>query len=147
MVGHADDGRSIGGRRVIEPQLVVIGECVGHRGRHVARIPVLAVDAQIRQSYSRLVLGERERYGIPDYPRESPVTAMNVVLAAIVDRDAILDVVDREPCVGDSVCHASDDCRGRKTPQVGFQSIGTADHVDGVPVSVRSLDFRHDRSV
>ena len=94
MVGHVDDGRSVGGRRVVESQLIIIGQRIGHRRGHVAGIAVFAIDAQIRQSDSRFVLHDRECLGIPDHLRKSSIAAMNMVLAAVVDGDAILDVVD-----------------------------------------------------
>ena len=147
VVGHVDDGRPVGARRVVESQLVVIGQRIGHRRGHVAGITVFTVDAQVREFDRRFVLRNRERLGIPEHLRKSSIAPMNVVPAAVVDRDPILDFVDRESCVRDSICDPANDRSSGKSSEIRFERVGTVDHVDRVPVSVWSLDLRHDRAI
>ena len=106
VVRQVDDGRLVGGRGVVEPQLVPVGQRVGDRGRQRARVAFLHVRAHVGELHGGAV-GRRHDLRPPHALVEALHAAVQVV-RPVVGRERVLLAVELELALGDPVADAPD---------------------------------------
>src|SRR5262245_15862176 len=106
MVRQIDESRLIGFRSVLDFQFVVVRKSVNHLAAKSARIVFLPIFARIREFESR-PFGSVHLFSLPDDLIESFAAAMEGILSVIL-RKLIVDTVDRESALGNSVAIAAD---------------------------------------
>lgn len=100
-MGKIDKGRLIRLRGVLDLQLVFVRQSVGNRTAERAWIIFFPIFARVGQLEGRSIAGV-DFFSLPDRLIEPPATAVQSVHVVIL-RKLVLDTVDRESALGDSV--------------------------------------------
>src|SRR5215468_6112667 len=107
MVCEVDHCCLVGGRFIIDPQFIVIGQSVCNRNRQVAWIAFLAIFAEIAERETRAVFGIYF-FGFPDNLVKALYAAVQMVFAVIL-RKLILMAVQRKFAFSDPIAIPTDE--------------------------------------
>ena len=139
MVGQVDHRILVGGGRVIEAQLVVVGEGVADRGHQVPGIALLAVVALVLQ-LQRVAVGLDRR---PKALVEALVAAVQGV-PAVVGGELVLLAVEGEARLADAVGIAAHHLAGEEVVlEIAVQIVEAEHHVAQLALGVEDLQRNH----
>ncbi len=143
VLRQIDVRRLIGGRGVVDNQLVVVGEAVDHSHLQVAGIAFFAVGADPREAERILAQDLR----LPQVLVEPSRAAVKVV-GAVVRRQGVRLLVDREAPLRDAIAVSADDRpEERMAFQVPVDRVEAEHDVADGAVSVRHLQRRDDAAI
>ena len=106
VLSEINDGVLIGGRGIINLQLVCVRQRVDDFDRKVSRIAFFAILAQISQ-FHRRAIRDFQYSRLPHNFVEAFEAAVEVILA-VVDRQLVCDAVECEAAFGDAIAIATD---------------------------------------
>src|SRR6266481_5210163 len=101
-----DEGWLIRLSRVLDFQLILVGQSVGNRTAKGSRIVFFPILARVCQPERRSVAAV-DFFGLPDCLIESPATAVQSVRVVIL-RKLVFNAADRESTLGNSVAITPD---------------------------------------
>ena len=145
VIGQVDHGRFVAGGLVGNAQLVVVIQAVGHAGKKIARITLVAVRAEKAEADGGRV--GVDRLLLPNVLVKSARAAVQAV-GRIVDRELVIFPGQLEFSEGDPVAVTADDrAQVGGLAQVGGEPVAAEGHVVELSVAVGHDDSHHRRAV
>ncbi len=142
VVGHVDQGFPVTCHVVIDPESVVIGDCVCHLDFSVSgksHSPVLVID----RKHDTVILYFRVPYSLV-----IPLVSVAVeVVGAVVHRKLVLYTVDGKACIVDAVCARSDRCPEEAAVfEIALHAVKSEHDIRCLPCLVRHEESDEDRA-
>src|SRR5438093_1253199 len=109
MAREIDRRGLVGGGFIIEPQFILIVQRVSHSCSHAARKTILSVLADINELHRWFARVGLNRSSLP---KDFSKYAVQMI-CPVVRGQLVLNPIQDEARVGDSIRYASHDCRGR----------------------------------
>jgi len=146
VLRQIDRRRLVAGRRIVDDQLVLVSQGVGHAHAEVAGIALFAVGARAGEGDA---VGVLERFGRPHHLVEADVAAVQVV-RPVVGRELVGLAVERELPLGDPVAVAADDRAEegrRRIADVAVQRVEAEHDVADLSAAIGRLQTGNDAAV
>src|SRR5439155_11569446 len=146
VLSEINDGVLIGGRGIINLQLVCVRQRVDDFDRKVSRIAFFAIFAQISQ-FHRRAIRDFQYSRLPHNFVEAFDAAVEVILA-VVDRQLVFDAVECEAALSDAIAIATDNrTKVRTTLQVSIEVVEAEHDVVKLAVAIRDLERGYNAAV